>query len=322
MSRRPGTLAIVAAGVLLLPAAVTLLSSGSCSLVDLYDGAGDAGGGGRGSSTSATGGGGHDAGSDAPFVCPDGMVLVTPGQVSGYCIDAFEVTNADYARFLLAEDAGSVEDSGACHWNTSYAPAVPVDAGATLPVLGVDWCDAYDYCLWAGKRLCGATSGGSVDSADLDGNKSEWYHACSHDESWAYPYGGTFNAAACVDCDPDAGCHGDGGAPAPVGSKPSCDGGYAGIFDMSGNAAEWEDGCDHSGFHVDDAGKHVADPRFDVCYHRGGSFYGTQDALGEACLSCAVSGVMIGGVLVPCTPAAELRSHKPPDVGLRCCLDY
>src|ERR1700722_15887506 len=103
MSRRPGTLAIVAAGGLLLPAAVTLLSSGSCSLVDLYDGAGDAGGGGRGSSTSATGGGGHDAGSDAPFVCPDGMVLVTPGQVFGYCIDAFEVTNADYARFLLAE---------------------------------------------------------------------------------------------------------------------------------------------------------------------------------------------------------------------------
>jgi hypothetical protein len=331
MSRRSGTLAAVAAGVVLVPAALTLLSSGSCSLVDLYDGVGDAAGDGQGGatgvSTSSTGTGAPDAGPDAPSPCLDGMVLVTPGSDAGYCIDRYEVTNADYARFLAVEDAGSPLDSGTCHWNTSYVPDASLDAGADLPVLGVNWCDAFDYCKWAGKHLCGSTTGGPISPGDIDGTKSQWFRACSHDDMRNYPYSNAFDVSACVDCDPGAGCHEDGGppsqGPAPVGSKATCQGGYSGIFDMSGNAAEWEDGCDDkSGYHLDDAGKHVPDSRNDVCYHRGGSFYGSKTALGEACLGCKVGGVIIGGVLTPCVPAADSRSHKALDVGLRCCFDY
>ncbi len=85
---------------------------------------------------------------------------------------------------------------------------------------------------------------------------------------------------------------------------------------MSGNAAEWEDGCDDAGVRPDasdDAGKPIPDPRYDTCYHRGGSFADHPTGPGMACLACASDN---------CPPAADVRSRRPRDVGLRCCLDY
>jgi len=55
-----------------------------------------------------------------------------------------------------------------------------------------------------------------------------------------YPYGDTYKATAC-----------NTGAPtesaqyiANVRSYPMCEGGYAGLYDMSGNVEEWVDACD------------------------------------------------------------------------------
>ena len=48
----------------------------------------------------------------------------------------------------------------------------------------------------------------------------------------------------------------DGGTLVPVASLPGCQGGYPGVFDMSGNVEEVEDSCDDAG----------------TCYSRGGSF--------------------------------------------------
>jgi formylglycine-generating enzyme required for sulfatase activity len=47
-----------------------------------------------------------------------------------------------------------------------------------------------------------------------------------------------------------------------VGQAATCEGGYPGIFDMSGNVEEWQDAC------VEDLG---AD---DLCLARGGSYTG------------------------------------------------
>jgi formylglycine-generating enzyme required for sulfatase activity len=289
-----------------LPAALALLASGSCSLVQLYDGTRDGGGGAHGS-----GSGGGDAGVDAPS-CPSDMVEIPNGMTS-YCIDRLEVSNLAYAQFLAQVDAAAPkEPPGKCDWNVDYAPAVTVDAGADLPVLGVDWCDAYAYCAWANKRLCGTMGGGHISPLTRDTDHDEWYAACSQHANDVFPYGPAYDGTRCAVCDPDAGCDEDASppnsAPVAVGSKKGCQGGYEGIFDMSGNAGEWEDACDDAGLEPD-AG--VPDPRYDVCYHRGGSFeYPRWNASAKDCLGC---------FSYNCGSSGNTRHYRPPDVGLRCC---
>ena len=319
--RRWPALPILAAAA--LPAAIALLASGSCSLAQLYSGLVDASVDGTGPGGSHGGSGGGDAGpGDAASPCPAEMVGITSSADSGYCVDKLEVTNGAYAVFLAQADGGASPDPpGKCDWSTSHAPLVTLDGGDLLPVLGVDWCDAYAYCKWAGKRLCGAVGGGPVSPDRRDTLDGQWFSACSHKATRSYPYGADFEITDCADCNPAAGCDSDASpptsAPAPVGTRKECAGGYTGLLDMSGNAAEWEDGCDDGGLRpdaADDAGKPIADPRYDTCYHRGGSFLLPHGAeTGQACLGCASQF---------CPVAADLRSHHPRDVGLRCCLDY
>ena len=213
-----------------------------------------------------------------------------PVRVGAYCVDSTEVTNDDYAAFL-AVDAGSLAPQpAACTWNTSYVPnpngwPPGPDAGA-YPVVAVDWCDAYAYCAWAGKRLCGAPGGGSASYADLaDAGASQWFAACSMGGALVYPYGDTYDNAACNGADfPDADIL------RPTGSLPACVGGYAGLFDMSGNVFEWEDACEGDG----GAG--------DLCRIRGGSYFSF-----EANLACAAD--------VSFARSASVYG----DIGFRCC---
>ena len=70
---------------------------------------------------------------------------VHPVEISGFYIDKYEVTNAQYRRFI--EDTGYAEPS---LWNTlNYANLNQNDQ----PVVGVSWRDAMAYSNWAGKRL-------------------------------------------------------------------------------------------------------------------------------------------------------------------------
>ena len=102
-----------------------------------------------------------------------------------YCIDQTEVTNGQYIAFLEAKvDAGP--DAGqpaVCSWNGSFVPSdlwpSPQGAG-TYPVRHVDWCDAYAFCAWAGKRLCGQMGGGaSAPTESAMAQYSQWYATCS-----------------------------------------------------------------------------------------------------------------------------------------------
>lgn len=184
-----------------------------------------------------------DVAIDAPEGgCPSGMAGVLD---AGYCIDGTEVTEGKWAAFVAA-DAGKGMLPAACAYKTAFAKGSA--QGATLPVGEVDWCDAYAYCAWAGKRLCAP---------------AEWTKACNGGTSRVYPYGDVFD---------DQKCNGGPlGAPSVPGTYAQCVGPIPGIVDMSGNMDEWDDSC---------ASQAGAD---DVCQTRGGDW--KTDSAGE--LMCA-----------------------------------
>jgi formylglycine-generating enzyme required for sulfatase activity len=179
--------------------------------------------------------------------CPHGRgpTMARGGGDAGpeFCIDTTEVSVAQYAE-MLADDGGvsvpgvfadaGAEVAAACATNVNLAPKVAPVGDPSLPAANVTWCDAFAFCAWAGKRLCGgppvADAGGVADGGVL---ATEWGRACSLDGTQAYPYGNTYEAVCNV---------GTNGA-RPVGSAPACQGGYAGVSDLSGNVAEWLGSC-------------------------------------------------------------------------------
>jgi formylglycine-generating enzyme len=222
--------------------------------------------------TSTADGGGTtppapDAGATSDCPGTDGPLGV---RVGSYCIDASEVTRGHYQKFLAAKGTDTGGQTGVCAQNDSYVPrrGWPAASGEErLPVIGVDWCDAFEFCRWAGKRLCGRIDGGAVaPSSSTDATKSQWFAACSKGGALAFPYGQTHDPSTCngakaLDADERE---------REVKEYASCEGGYAGVFDMSGNAWEWEDSCDADG----------ADPAKTKCRIRGGDFIEGPDTMG------------------------------------------
>jgi sulfatase modifying factor 1 len=229
----------------LVPAWATLAALAGC-LVEIADlqqppiaagGAASSSTGAGASSSSAGGAGGGTA-------CPTDMVHAADATLNAsFCIDRTEVTEGSYVLFLVAVQ-GSVpvdQQPAACSTNTELTHTPDgscsdfMDGSSQIPVHCVDWCDAHAYCNWAGKRLCGALSGGSLthDDAPVLG---EWHFACTGGLQTIYPYG---------DDAIDDACNIPGtSARAAVGSFPQCEGGYPGLFDMQGNVAEWVDACE------------------------------------------------------------------------------
>lgn len=205
-------------------------------------------------------------------------------RVDGYCIDATEVTNADYVRFLQA-NVGVDGQPAACAWNLDYAPSSawpPASDAMSRPVVSVDWCDARAYCAWAGKRLCGAVAGGpSPPGALADSAQDQWYRACSGRGALLLPYGDAYEIGRC-----NVGL--SEGKLEPVKNRDGCVGGVAGLYDMVGNVNEWVDSC---------TGDTGAD---DGCYVRE-SFYGSSQTA-----TCASVGT-------------RARSSTHMARGFRCC---
>jgi formylglycine-generating enzyme required for sulfatase activity len=205
-------------------------------------------------------------------------------RIGTYCIDATEVTAAQYALFVAAGvriDTQPLE----CAFNTSFAPNVQI-AADNLPARFVDWCDARAYCAWAGKRLCGAVGGGPSLYANPDLPHEEWFMACSANNTRAYPYGQTYEAGACN------AVAGGGDAPVFVGSKMGCEGGFPGLFDMSGNVREWTNACNSE-----------VDGGTEECITRGGA----SDDLADR-LTCG-------------NRETDPRKYTSVRLGFRCCSD-
>jgi formylglycine-generating enzyme required for sulfatase activity len=277
--------ASVASGVLLVACPLTIDEGRIAANADNDSSAGDAGDGG-------------EAG------CPSGMVRVpSPSSGPWFCVDALETTNASYKAFIAAADPpqGGSQISE-CAWNSTFVPVGWTGTEAPdHPVGALDWCDAFAYCKWAGKRLCGAIGGGALDYKGGAGDLavSQWFNACSRGGTKAYPYGSSYDPQACVSEPYDAG---GSAKPIAVGHAAGCEGGYPGLFDMSGNVAEFIDSCSTTPEAACDGGG----PGCDLCLLMGGSF---------------LSGGS-GGSDIACQYANQIYRHAPyVDNGVRCCAD-
>lgn len=232
---------------------------------------------------------------EVPDVLPapesDATVQVPAPDGSRYLVDATEVTRRRYADFLAAAGTDTaVLAPAVCAGDHDATPRDAWQAELDRPdhpVVFVDWCDAAAYCAWGGKRLCGGIGGRAYDGgATGDASVSEWFNACSAGGTQPYPYG-DYVAGRCNDA-------GGGDETLPVREPATCEGGFPGLFGMSGNAREWDAGC--SG---DDPGS--------ACPVRGGGFRSNP----------ASEGGDLG-----CFSDFGLERDQADDVtGFRCCAD-
>jgi formylglycine-generating enzyme len=195
--------------------------------------------------------------------CPSGRgpaMLRVRDSHGTFCIDTTEVTNAQYD--VMIDSASSLPGrSGTCSYKGAFAVAKAGPPNA--PRVSVDWCDAELFCAWAGKRFCGSRDGTVIDNTAASNNAKvdEWYAACSKDGQQKYPYAGNFSDKKCNGCARTGACSTGGSPLVDVATLRDCEGGYSGLFDMAGNAAEWMDDCDDDG-----AGNRARD----FCPPRGG----------------------------------------------------
>jgi formylglycine-generating enzyme required for sulfatase activity len=188
--------------------------------------------------TPATFAGAHD-----PDEEPERRVTLT----QGCWIALRETTNAEYAAFLAAVRAAGTDAAwahpdqprnpdGSAKDHTPEGWTDPVGRRSELPVVGVDWWDAWAYAAWAGLRLP---------------TEAEWEYACRGTDGRLYAWGaawpppvgsGNFADDARAKVDPTGDLvkgYDDGFADlAPAGACPAATS-WCGTRDQTGNVWEW-----------------------------------------------------------------------------------
>lgn len=233
--------------------------------------------------------------------------------LDSFCMDKYEVTNAQYRKFVQATGHKepvryiymdiNVNSDDWVYWkpwsNKNYN-------GDNQPVTSVSWEDAKAYADWAGERLPTEAEWEKAARGGLVGKKYVW------GDNWPPPEdSGNFGdeAAKREFSDNDEGIPGydDGYAyPAPVGSfKPN---GY-GLYDMAGNVWEWCIDCyDPSYYNKSPKSNPVNDEFWAPAVMRGGSCWSSLSYIPSMRVAYRGSG-------------GNPSDTKYDDVGFRCAMD-
>ncbi len=153
-----------------------------------------------------------------------GFILYDEGprqvEMRGFWIDRYEVTNADFRRFLEATGYRPAEPRNFLrHWRDGFPEAL-----AQHPVTWVSLEDARAYAAWAGKRL----------PTDI-----EWQWAAQGPDGRRWPWGMEFDATR---------CNSDTSGTTPVDAFPGNVSPF-GVRDLVGNVWEWIDVVCTDGWH-------------------------------------------------------------------------
>jgi formylglycine-generating enzyme required for sulfatase activity len=166
--------------------------------------------------------------------CPedwfDGERPQHPVYLDAYWIDRYEVTNAQFAKFI--EDGGYYKrefwTEEGWGWKTAENQAQPIYWDeprwnkSDHPVVGIAWFEALAYCRWAGARLP---------------TEAEWERAAGWDADrqvkYIYPWGNKWDPARANTVESALGTTTPVGHYCPEGASP------VGACDMVGNVWEW-----------------------------------------------------------------------------------
>ncbi len=289
--------------------------------------AGSSGGVGTAGSSGGVGIAGA-GGETGPLSCPAGkgpkMALLPAIDGSYYCMDVRETTRAEYDAFLEANGRDLSGQPKECAWNKSYTPELLYPDDDRYPsdlcpaehwngmrpnqaVSCVDFCDAYAYCEWAGKRLCGVTGAGKdiyKTEEDQDHKPTipdrpfldlEFVNACSQVGKTKYSYGDTYEPGRCMD---QQWLEDRGPESLDVTDTASrqCNGTiepFDEVYDLSGGVREWQNFCSQD-----------STPEGLGCFAKG---YSLLDERKEP-EPCELMGIV--------SPRSITRSK-----GIRCCAD-
>lgn len=162
---------------------------------------------------------GCDPNHNGKYNCRSNELPLHTVNLRGYAIDKTEVTNAQYAQCVQADQCKTPKETSISRIEYYYGnPEFD-----NFPVVNVSWYDAQEYCSWIGKRLP---------------TEAEWEKAARGTTPIAYPWGDadpTCDFVDFINLDKGIMC----GKPiSEVGSFQDGASPY-GLLDMAGNVSEW-----------------------------------------------------------------------------------